>query len=272
MLTSSEYVRKKYRVKLIEEEFGDDEVEEKKPSSGLERLLPTLRPKLYEETTNARAIRAANNTFKRLKWAVAGREKLTKIIDDLAALNDELERLLDAADQSWMRSSMAALLREMLSRSSSESEVMELQQLLRPAVSTEEHAIYAAATFKRIRLVLDVDKRGDEISPAENAAPETLPSLKMLRAKHLSNTRPDVVGLHFAKYKEASVLVEWRVTTAHMYEDLKPHVENLALLLGSTDASFANLHCTGIVCNEKKKPAILTLSDHSPKRLIRGLL
>lgn len=253
LLTSSEYVRKKYRVRLIEEEFGGDDVEEKKPSSGLERLLPTLRPKLYEETNNARAIRAANGTFKRLKWAVAGREKLSKIIDDLAALNDELERLLDAADQSWLRSSMAALLREMLSRSSSENEVMDLQQLLRPAVSTEEHALHAAAAFKRIRLVLDVDKRGDEISPAENtAAPETLPSLKMLRPKHLSNTRSDVVGLHFARYKDAPVLVEWRVTTAHMYEDLKPHVENLALLLGSTDASFANLHCTGIVCSEKK--------------------
>jgi hypothetical protein len=164
LLTSSEELRRRYHLKLEEDTCTAADEKDDKPLSGLERLLPTLRPELY--TRNAKAIQAANNTIKRLRWAVAGRDKIIKIIDDLAGINNELERLLDAADRAWLQSGLSALLREMLSRTTSQTEVLDLQSLLHPSSSVEEHAIHAAATLKRIRLVLEVDKRKGETSPA----------------------------------------------------------------------------------------------------------
>jgi len=251
LLTSSEELRRRYHLNLEEDTRKVADEENNKPLSGLERLLSTLRPELY--TRNAQAIQAANNTFKRLRWAVAGREKISKIIDDLAGINNELERLLDTADRAWLQSGLAVLLREMLSRTTSQTEVLDLQSLLHPASSVEEHAIHAAATLKRIRLVLEVDKREGETSPEPGTVgPDSQPSLKLLKRKHLSESSQQSNGIYCAKYKETHVLVEWRTSTPELYETLRPHVERLALLLKDPDASLSNLQCDGLICHAQK--------------------
>jgi hypothetical protein len=251
LLTSSEELRRRYHLKLEEDTRKATHEEDNKPLSGLERLLPTLRPELY--TRNAKAIQAANNTIKRLRWAVAGRDKISKIIDDLAGINNELERLLDAADRVWLQSSLSALLREMLSRTTSHTEVLDLQSLLHPSSSVEEHAIHAAATLKRIRLILEVDKRKGETSPEPGTiGPGSQPSLKLLKRKHLSENPQQPNGIYCAKYKGMHVLVEWRSSTPEIYETLRPHVERLALLLKDPDASLSNLQCEGLICQAQK--------------------
>jgi hypothetical protein len=182
LLTSCEHLRKTYHLNVEEEEVRDDEdLECEKPRSGLERCLSALRTDLYTHT--ARAIRTANNPLKRLRWAVVGRDKVVRVTDELANLNDELERMLDAKDSMWLQSSMAAILRELLSRSTNETEVADILKLLRPTRSAEEEAIQAAAEFKRIRLVLNIDKREDEDSPPLDAkTAQSLPSLRNLQA------------------------------------------------------------------------------------------
>ncbi|KAM0719464.1 hypothetical protein Q7P37_005369 [Cladosporium fusiforme] len=250
LLTSSDELRKRYKLKL-HEEIHTVSVDEKnnKPVSGLERLLPTLRPELY--TRNAMVIQAANNTVKRLRWAVVGREKVNRVIDDLASLNDELERMLDAADRTWLRSALAALLREMLSRTNCETEVLDLQNLLHQGSNIEEHAIHAAATLKRMRLVLDIDKRDGEVSPEQRTlGPEN--TLTIFKRKYLGDSPQHPTGVYCTRYKGQHALVEWRSSAPELFESQKPHVEKLAVLLTNEYASLANLRCAGLVCYERK--------------------
>jgi hypothetical protein len=252
LLTSCEHLRKTYHLNVEEEEVRDDEdLECEKPRSGLERCLSALRPDLYTHT--ARAIRTANNPLKRLRWAVVGRDKVVRVTDELANLNDELERMLDAKDSMWLQSSMAAILRELLSRSTNETEVADILKLLRPTRSAEEEAIQAAAEFKRIRLVLNIDKREDEDSPPLDAkTAQSLPSLRNLQAAKLKSYPRNAVGLHLAKYRNKSVLVEWRIATGPSFGDLRPHIEKLAVLLSNPRSLLANLQCMGLVCEVER--------------------
>lgn len=258
LLTSSEKLKKRYQLNVPEESSqggGDGEEEEwAQPSpSGVERFLSALRPEVY--TPGARAINAANSTLKRLRWAAVGRDKLSRVIDDLSALNDGLEKLLDAADRDWLRSSNGTLLREVLSRTTNPEEVLAVQKLLHPTLSVDQKTIDAAAEFKRIRLIVGTDKREDEIQPTPSKKTATkMPSLKVLKEKKFSSDSLALSerGIHQATYDGSAVLVEWRVIDPDKFDIAKKHIQILALLLGNAGPSFASLQCIGLLEQPKK--------------------
>lgn len=254
LLTSGEKLKKRYHLDLPEEVVDDDGEDEKKSvsQSGIERYLAATRPDLY--TKASRVIQSRNSPLKRLRWAAAGRDKVIKVVDDLASLNGQLERLLEAADRQWMRSGMDSLLRDLLSRSTSLAEVESVDSLLHPSTSSDDRAIAAAADFKRMRLTLGIDKRDDEVRPTPSRKTAyTLPTLKMLKEKKLAfSGASGYDGLVSATYDERPVLIEWRKAEDARYILLKQHMQGLALLLGNADASFATLHCIGLLGLEKR--------------------
>lgn len=268
ILTSAEKLKKRYGLDLPEDEIKKDGREkvagQREGSRGLERILRTLRPKLYSDdkdppaaTTTADTIAAANGPFKRIRWAAAGREHVIKVIDDLGAFNSALERLLDEADRTFLRAGIGALIREVLSRSTDLQEVEDVRRLVHTDTDETpvEASIAAAAEFKRIRLVLGVDKRDDEIQPQrtkELAA--TVPDLRILKEKRLSvfdNADDSETILYHAKYDGRPVLVEWRKTDATRFAVLQPYIQKLALLLSNPDPSFAILPCKGLLPSER---------------------
>lgn len=108
LLTSAESLKKRYGLDLREVDGVKEEGKEPGTSGkekGIQRVLGdalrrtrTRRPKLSGDPLDPfdpeTSISSANNTIKRLQWAAAGRDKVVKVIDDLASLNSELERLL----------------------------------------------------------------------------------------------------------------------------------------------------------------------------------
>ena len=265
ILTSAEKLQAKYGLSLpVARSVGGGEKDEGeegteiKTTSGLDRVLRVLRPKLYTTTTtssSSRAIAAANGPLKRLQWAAAGKERVVRVIDDLGDLNTQLERLLDLRDRTWLKSGMHALLRDTLSHTTDMADVEILQALLRPASGVGDAAIQAAAEFKRIRLFLGVDQRTDEIRPPRTTAlRDSMPRLEMLKEKRLKIAGSSPLGQHriqMATYKDELVLVEWRQTSQSRYSVLMKQMQSLALLLGCVDNTFARLPCRGLTASEE---------------------
>lgn len=256
ILTSAEKLQSKYGLSLpeVKDVVGDADQDEKSPTGALDRVLRVMRPKLYTNSSS-RTIAAANGPFKRLQWAAAGRERVGQVINDLGDLNTQLERLLDLADRTWLKSGMGALLRDTLSQTADLTEIEMLQALLRPASGLGDDAIAAAAEFKRIRLVLGVDRRPDETQPLKTEAIYgSMPRLKMLKEKRLKMAGDGIVahrGVQCASYNNELILVEWRETSAERYALLEKQMQSLALLLGAVDNHFATLPCMGLISSKE---------------------
>lgn len=254
ILTSAEKLKTKYGLDLPEikskSRARDDVVGETKSPHGLDRILRGLQPKLYAnlDPTSSKTIASANGPIKRLQWAAGGRDRVIKVIDDLGQLNSELERLLDLPDRTWLQHGMSALLRDALSRSTDMVEVETLQQLLRPSVGVGDAAIASAAKFKRIRLVLGVDQRPDEVRPPRDPAIyDTMPRLRTFKEKKLTDiSNHEGQSVQTATFENADVMVEWRTTDEKRCKMLQTHMQTLALLLGTADNTFASLHCLGL--------------------------
>ncbi|KAK5704432.1 hypothetical protein LTR97_003450 [Elasticomyces elasticus] len=251
ILSSGDVIKQRYRLALPEDAVLDDAgnpSDDRADATGLTRLLRALRPDLYKHDSGE--LKATKNgQLKKLRWAAADKAALLQIITDLGLWNTELERQLNVAEQQWLRTGIDALLRELLSRTSTLDEVTSLRALLEPLVAQSDDALLAAASFKRLRLYLQVDRREDEVKPVANKKlADSMPALLCLQTKKLilaDGARED--GIVFARDDKVVVLVEWRAAPELHLKLFTVSMQKFAMLLGSVDKSFATLRCKGLL-------------------------
>lgn len=244
---------------MQEEELNeiDRSVVLESPPKGLAKLIARLKPNIY--TIRGQIIQAHNGTFKRLLWATTGKEQANLVIREISDLNSRLHQLLDSLEQERRAQVDGVLLRDILSRSSTASDVEQIQEILAPSTSLDSQAIQAAATLKQIRLVIGVDKRDDEINtPPSMKTRQTMPSITKLKHKKLA---PYVLGvpirykgIEFARYNRKPVLVEWKSAEGAMWEKLYDQVRFLAVMLASPAVKdLQSLLCIGFLPWEERE-------------------
>ncbi|KAH0429342.1 hypothetical protein CcaCcLH18_08464 [Colletotrichum camelliae] len=257
-LTSADRLKARYALEVSEEQV--QEIEKLRalepPKQGIGKLIARLKPNIYN--TSAQIIQANNSPIKRLLWATRDKEKLKRIIKEIADLINKLEALLDDAERLSERGEYAKLLREVISLTSTTSEAGQIGELVRniPQENTDGMAdgmaIEAAAYVKQIRLVVGMDKREDEVKPT--TPQETLGlSIKPLNVlkRSLTSWKGEgeslkYLGLEFASYNQKQVLIQWKTVDSLHWDIYKGQMKSLALLLGSfRDDSFHSLPCKG---------------------------
>ena len=217
----------------------------RKASFGL--LLTKLRPNYTQ--ASSRIIQESNAPFKKLEWAAIGKEKLQKLVEDISYFNNCLHSLLETSDRDFITESLAALLRDIISRSNVISELDVIKELLQSTSVASSEAVASAASLKRIRLILGLGKSGVEAQRPNKSSNLKL-KLKYLKPKYLiresMHTHP--VGREIACYKSGTVLVEWRFMKTNTELQARHNVDQLAILLGNTNEGFFHsLHCIGVM-------------------------
>ncbi|KAI7542694.1 hypothetical protein KC331_g7822 [Hortaea werneckii] len=252
LLTSQERLSKKYGLKVshdnAQHEPQAEETGHNLPENGIERVFAALRPELYTKTS--RLIAAANGPIKRIQWAASGRDKVHRVISDLKSFNDDLERLLERDEREKIMLANRYLLQDLLSRSSSYSQVEQLKKWLSNENLETAGSIAAMAEFKRVRLYMGADRRSDEVQPRpSNSLRESMPKPDKLRPK---NFQPSIsrANVQIGLYKGASVMVEWRQRGELDFGRLANNTLYLAALLLKAPPSFAAFACRGYIADE----------------------
>lgn len=267
LLTSAEKLRKRYGLDVQEEELSPDASTVKSTTStsgdttlskvsdsGIERFITRLRPSIVKSA--ARPIQKRNGPIKRIRWAAFGKERTSKIINDIGVLNTQLEQQLEAAGQDFLRESIEYLLQDVLSACTNAPETASVKRLLHPSSSRNAAAIDAAARVKQIRLILDMDKRDDEIATKRSGTPpESMPVLRVLRERKLKLEVPTQYrGIGLARYDDRPVLVEWKIAEGPNFTALQVQMQSLAVLLSSAqDRSFHCLPCVGLLQLDRRE-------------------
>ncbi len=157
LLTSAEKLKARYRLDVVQEDVAKFDDAVKSRTTGLEKYISSLKPEIY--SFKGQIIQANNSMLKRLKWAAMGKDQANVIINDISELGSSLHQLLDSLDRERRARVDDILLRDILSRSSTASEVEQIQQLLVTNPSMSNESVQAAATLKQIRLIIGTDAR-----------------------------------------------------------------------------------------------------------------
>jgi hypothetical protein len=250
LLTSAEKLKERYSLDVEEEDLIDIESEsdwQTKPVGIGRWIAASMRPDMV--TLKGRIIKKNNRVLKRLRWAVMGRDQAVAIINDIADLVAKLNRLLDSADREKQIRMDDILLRDILSRSSTASEVEQIQQILASGSSSNDSTLQGAATLKQIRLMIGADTRDDEVKTGKpQQGLVQMPVIRKLKPKKLTSYVPerplDYMGMELARYEEKPVLVEWKSIPSSIWADMLPQVKRLAAML----ASPAGKDCQSLLC------------------------
>lgn len=240
LLTSAEALKNRYGLEVDEEEVNALEASQEnllRPSAtGIGKFIAKLKPEV--STIKGQIIQANNSVLKRLRWAAFGKDKADTVIRDISDLRDRLDKLLDPIDRDKRAKLTEMLLRNYVSQSSTASEVMDVQHILAPNSSPSAVSIKAAATLKRIRLVIGTDRRADEIkTPLSKESTANMPSIRKLKHRKLSPYAKDgfirYQGMEFVRYEQRPVLVEWKRAEAPLWGKFTDQVRFLAVMLAS---------------------------------------
>ncbi|KAJ8112113.1 hypothetical protein OPT61_g5444 [Boeremia exigua] len=249
LLTSAEKLKEKYSLDVEEEDCLDikgDSDWQTKPV-GIGQWIASMRPDMV--TLKSHAIKKNNRALKRLRWAVMGRDQAVAIISDIADLVAKLNRLLDSVEREKQKRMDNILLRDILSRSSTASEVEQIQQILESGPSSNDNVLQAAATLKQIRLIIGADTRDDEVKTGKpQQVSNQMPVIRKLKPRKLTPYVPEkplsYEGMELARYEGHPVLVEWKSIPNSTWEDILPQVKRLAAML----ASPAGKDCQALLC------------------------
>lgn len=247
LLTSAEKLKERYSLDVEEEDVldigGDSNWQTKPVGIGkwiMKRDMVTLKGHIIQKN---------NRVLKRLRWAVMGRDQAVAIMEDIADLVAKLNRLLDSVDREKQNRMDDILLRDILSRSSTASEVEQIQQILSSGPSSNGNTLQAAATLKQIRLIIGADTRDDEVKTGKpRQASYQVPIIRKMKPKKLTPyvpERPLTYGrMELARYEGDPVLVEWKSIPNSTWADMLPQVKRLAAML----ASPAGKDCQSLLC------------------------
>ncbi|KAG9204881.1 hypothetical protein G6514_010115 [Epicoccum nigrum] len=249
LLTSAEKLKERYSLDVEEEDFLDVKGNsdwQTKPV-GIGKWIASMRPDMV--TLKGHIIQKNNRVLKRLRWAVMGRDQAVAIMNDIADLVAKLNRLLDSVDREKQKRMDDILLRDILSRSSTASEVEQIQQILASDPSSNDNTLQAAATLKQIRLIIGADTRDDEVKTGKpRQASYQVPTIRKMKPKKLTPYVPDrplnYERMELARYEGDPVLVEWKSIPNSTWADILPQVKRLAAML----ASPAGKECRSLLC------------------------
>lgn len=259
MLTSAEKLKTRYHLEVSEEtlEIAQKLRAAESPKQGIAKLINRLRPTI--QTAAGKIIQDSNSAVKRLRWATRDKAKLKQYLDDIKNLVDNLDMLLDHAEQESERDDMNKLLRGLISFIPSTAEAEQIEELVgvgRHHRHASEEAIKAAAYVKQVRLVVGADKREDEETPAFNKAPSFMPRLLKLKHRYLrskSGGELRETGIELAQYHEAPVLVQWKIAEGPEWVRFEQQMKSLTVLLMSlVHESFHSLPCLGLASVKDK--------------------
>ncbi|KAF7512014.1 hypothetical protein GJ744_002727 [Endocarpon pusillum] len=193
--------------------------------------------------SRAQIIQQKASTFSKLKRTELDQDKTRRLSADITYFNNALQELLDDAHQLVIKNGMAALLRDLISRSTDGSEVEAIQDFLHEDAVADTAALEAVSQVKQTRLILGVDRR---------------PELTKVKYANLSKFQP--VGedgkREVAEYKTSSskrtvhsyVLLEWKRVDKKTDQKIKRRIMELALLMGTySNNGFNSLKCLGFL-------------------------
>ncbi|KAI2465564.1 prion-inhibition and propagation-domain-containing protein [Annulohypoxylon bovei var. microspora] len=266
-VTSADKLTKKYALNVLEEAVEESEREfaAEPPKRGLAKLYSQLKPEIY--STSGKIIQANNGAMKRLRWAATGKDNAKRIIGEIHNLIDKLEFLLDSVDRESRRVEDARLLRNLVSLTSTATEVAELGDMLEDGMSPSKNeiAIRAAAHVKQIRLTLGADRREDEIQPDATVATQSaMPQLRVIKRSlnPLSGVELRYEGIEFARFSNNSqVIVQWKIAEGKLWDKHKDQMKSLAVLLMTlSHKSFRSPQCLGYHPEENRARHALVFS------------
>ena len=276
LLSDAKVLRERYSLTFIEGDTSGsisrastavNSVTERK---GIGRLWSYVKPEL--RSTRARIISENTGPVKKLRWAALDQDNIRRLIGDISYFNNCLHDLLESAEQDFVRNTLSALLRDLVSRTTVSSDLDIIKALLDTSYIAESSSIEAAASLKQIRMLLGVDKRNDEKTPPRprSNTNETIggsgssiaPAKQTLNKLNYQALGRDTPGnttstRELATYKSsrkninARVLLEWKAVEKTVEDRLKRRIEGLSLLMSNTaDPSFHSLKCLGYLRHE----------------------
>ncbi|KAH7053274.1 prion-inhibition and propagation-domain-containing protein [Macrophomina phaseolina] len=249
LMTSAEALEEKYKLRIPEEVIDVKDVEdEASDNSTLGKLLHRLKPEITQ--AGSKIIQSQNGTLKRLKWAAVGKTQALRIVNEIEEINNRLYSLLDTADQKRLQLATEALLRDLVSRSTTSAEIEAIQQLLYPQHSFNDRQIAAAAELKQIMSIVGKSNREHMVDAAKLVQMGL--KLKLLSAKKLKHQPPAMrlegCGIELGRYRDTEVLIEWRTADEDTWDLVEPQMRALAVLLGKMDGGvFPVLSCLGLI-------------------------
>lgn len=201
-----------------------------------------------------RAIDTASLTYKRLRWVKLDQDRIRELISHVTYFNNCLQSLLDTAQQEFVHAGMAALLHDLVSRSSSNLDLDVVQALLDPDSDPNDAEIRPAILLKNTRLMVDVDKRDGEKWIATSQRGDLI---KIRFEKLASLADCDRPGWQTAIYNATPrknvysyVLVEWKSVPKTLDKKFAARIHSLTFLLSNTPPGFRSLRCLGFVKRE----------------------
>ncbi|MCJ1293715.1 hypothetical protein MMC34_005270 [Xylographa carneopallida] len=276
LLSDAKVLRERYSLTFIDADASGsisrastavNSVTERK---GIGRLWLYVKPEL--RSTRARIISENTGPLRKLQWAALDQDKIRRLIGDISYFNNCLHDLLDSAEQDFVRDTLSALLRDLVSRTTVSSDLDIIKALLDTSYIAESSSIEAAASLKQIRMLLGVDKRSDEKIPmrtrfntndttgssGSSVAPAKQTLNKLSYQALVRNTSRNTMSTReLATYKSsrkninARVLLEWKAVEKTIEERLKRRIEGLTLMMSNTaDPSFHSLRCLGYLRHE----------------------
>jgi hypothetical protein len=232
-------------------------------NSNLNRSLWSCAPKTVVQS-RADIIRKTTSPLKKLRWASLDQDRIRELVSQITYFNNCLQGLLESAEQDFVRVGLAALLRDLVSRSTDRVDIDLLRVLLDKEAISGADAVDAAAILKQARLLTGVDKRkGEEdlTSTVQNIStsspnigappPRERPKLSKLSPAALIRKSPkaEEKGREVATYNlitakkivHACVLMEWKRVDKNNDQRLQKRIQELCFLM--TNLSDTTFHC-----------------------------
>jgi hypothetical protein len=200
-------------------------------------MVKTIRQRIV----TSRARQVGQSIRKAMTWAMADKERLEKILEEVGKRNCLLEGYLAVKEREDTRHQLDAIASALLYQCNDTVELDMVQQI----VNSPNASLIAAAEVKKIRLALNIDKRVDELTPSTTS--------EEMAIRHYTESRMAIDfsrqprGIQATHYKDQMIVVEWRTIDAN-WAGVEEPLKRLAKLLSSaSNAAFHSLPCTGFI-------------------------
>lgn len=192
---NAEKLRSKYNLDVVEEAGAGDSQSSVIVGPTRERSVPGqtwrhVSPAIRQ--SRERILQQTSSIWSKLKWVKVDEEKTIRLLADISYFNTALQECLDAAQQDFMKQGMAALLRDLLSRTTSGAEVETIDEFLGEEAVADHKALQAVSTLKQTRLLLSRDASNgiDSRQGEHSGLHSTRPQLTRVKYEHLSMSKP----------------------------------------------------------------------------------
>lgn len=256
-LSNAQVLKEKYGLLVVDQEGHPHDVapEAYRVSAGppfLGRMRSHATQKMQK--IRKRAMEKGTIAYKSLKWAGYDQKKVHSLLDHVGRYNNYLRDLLDSTQQDFICTGVAALLRDLISRSSNSVQLDAIKAVLDIDPQPKAIELNPAVEVKRTRLVAGIDIRKDE----KRLTPVAKPLLSHVKYKYLSsiasagreNCETAIYRVSDARKNiHSHVLLEWKSVPISRDTAISKRIHELTFLLSAASASncFHCLKCIGFV-------------------------